>query len=295
MKKNDILGKEAEIRQWIGEYRSKAFICRQLRCKPGTLDTYLAKFNIVYKGNQGSKGRKSPKNKPAIDYLYKGSTINTHSLKLKLIRDGIKVAECESCHSSHWLDSSVPLELHHINGDRHDNRLENLQLLCPNCHALTDNHAGKNKNYTQKLEAQKLIKSVEETQESERCISVLVFDNAESRDRWHKIPLVLRQLVIKNDGGYSCQFAHGTCCYCSKMLISQNQDTYCSVQCSRLASRKVVRPSKDELEKLTWSKPTSQIAKDFGVSDKAIEKWCKAYEIEKPPRGYWAKQHYSKL
>lgn len=51
--------------------------------------------------------------------------------------------------------------------------------------------------------------------------------------------------------------------------------------------RKVVRPSKEELEKLLWEKPTSQIAIDFGVSDKAIEKWAKTYGIAKPPRGYW--------
>jgi hypothetical protein len=51
--------------------------------------------------------------------------------------------------------------------------------------------------------------------------------------------------------------------------------------------RKVIRPSKEELEKLLWQKPTSQLAKDFGVSDKAIEKWAKAYGLEKPGRGYW--------
>ncbi|MFB8791240.1 MAG: HNH endonuclease signature motif containing protein [Potamolinea sp.] len=62
-----------------------------------------------------------------------------------------------------------------------------------------------------------------------------------------------------------------------------------------LKARKVERPSKDELTKMIWKKPTTQIAKDFGVSDKAIEKWCKAYGIEKPPRGYWAKKQYSKL
>ncbi len=53
--------------------------------------------------------------------------------------------------------------------------------------------------------------------------------------------------------------------------------------------RKVIRPSKEELFKLVWEKPTTLIAKDFGVSDKAIEKWVRSYDLEKPPRGYWAK------
>lgn len=57
----------------------------------------------------------------------------------------------------------------------------------------------------------------------------------------------------------------------------------------RYNARKVIRPTKDELNELIWSKPTTIIAKQFGVSDKAIEKWVKSYELTKPPRGYWQK------
>lgn len=57
----------------------------------------------------------------------------------------------------------------------------------------------------------------------------------------------------------------------------------------RIGSRKVVHPSKEELDKLIWEKPTIAVAKDFGVSDKAVERWVKKYELTKPPRGYWAK------
>lgn len=64
---------------------------------------------------------------------------------------------------------------------------------------------------------------------------------------------------------------------------------------SRIHTRKVERPSKEELEKLVWEKPTAQIGRDFGVSDKAVEKWCKAYGVEKPPRGYWVKKAYAKV
>lgn len=54
--------------------------------------------------------------------------------------------------------------------------------------------------------------------------------------------------------------------------------------------RKVDRPDKEQLSKLIWEKPSSQIAKDFGVTDKSIEKWCKRYGLSKPPRGYWSKK-----
>ena len=50
------------------------------------------------------------------------------------------------------------------------------------------------------------------------------------------------------------------------------------------------RPSKELLGKMLWEMPTIKIAKQFGVSDKAVAKWAKAYGINKPPRGYWAKQ-----
>lgn len=53
--------------------------------------------------------------------------------------------------------------------------------------------------------------------------------------------------------------------------------------------RKVERPSKEVLEKLVWEKPSIQIAKELGVSDKAISLWCENYKIDKPPRGYWSK------
>lgn len=64
---------------------------------------------------------------------------------------------------------------------------------------------------------------------------------------------------------------------------------YCSYDCSHAGARKTERPTRDQLEKLIWEKPTIQIAKEYNVSDKAVEKWCKSYNISKPPRGHWAK------
>lgn len=59
--------------------------------------------------------------------------------------------------------------------------------------------------------------------------------------------------------------------------------------------RKVERPSKEELFKLVWEMPTIKLAEKFGVSDKAIGKWCKSYGIDKPPRGYWRKLQTNNL
>lgn len=68
---------------------------------------------------------------------------------------------------------------------------------------------------------------------------------------------------------------------------------FCSLECSSDSNHKYKHPTKEILEKLVWEKPTTKIAEDFGVSDKAIEKLCKKLEVEKPPRGHWQKVKYS--
>jgi hypothetical protein len=65
-------------------------------------------------------------------------------LKRRLLRLGLKTYRCEVCGLSEWRGALLSLALHHVNGDKHDNRLENLQLLCPNCHSQTENFAGRN-------------------------------------------------------------------------------------------------------------------------------------------------------
>ena len=62
----------------------------------------------------------------------------TSRLKKYLLQERILEAKCNKCNNTTWLDNVIPLELNHINSNRKDNRIENLELLCPNCHALTE-------------------------------------------------------------------------------------------------------------------------------------------------------------
>jgi len=79
--------------------------------------------------------------------LVKGSNYQSHKLKRRLFRDNIKKPKCELCGwNKESIDGRIPVELDHVNGDKNDNRLKNLRILCPNCHSLQLTHRGKNKN-----------------------------------------------------------------------------------------------------------------------------------------------------
>ena len=78
------------------------------------------------------------------EYLSNSEDIQSNKVRIKLLKEGYKEHRCERCGLETWLNQPIPLELHHKDGDRNNNSLDNYELLCPNCHAFTDTYRGKN-------------------------------------------------------------------------------------------------------------------------------------------------------
>jgi hypothetical protein len=81
---------------------------------------------------------------PLDELLVKGRRTNRSHLKARLLVAGLKENRCERCGSDSWMGKPLNVQLHHRNGDGTDNRLINLEFLCPNCHSQTDTYGGRN-------------------------------------------------------------------------------------------------------------------------------------------------------
>lgn len=108
-----------------------------------TLKKKILEYNIDF--SHFTFGNKNKKKKPYIKaelYLRKGSKIQSSRLKSKLLKEGLKQNKCEICGIDTWMGKPIVCQLHHIDGDTTNNSIENLQMLCPNCHSQTENYCG---------------------------------------------------------------------------------------------------------------------------------------------------------
>ena len=95
------------------------------------------------KGHTKNKGRIRTSTE---QYLNNKVRITSYNLRNRLLRDGIFEYRCCSCGLSEWLGNPIPLELHHKDGNKHNNSLDNLELRCPNCHYFTETYKSKNRH-----------------------------------------------------------------------------------------------------------------------------------------------------
>lgn len=168
--------------------------------------------------------------------LISGSTVSSTRIRDRLLKEKVKEHICERCGKTEWEGEPIPLQLHHINGDRTDNRLENLQMLCPNCHTLTDNYCGK-----------KLKK------EEKHCI-------------------ICGKII--NRGSTYC-FS----CF-NKYIKEKTKNGFIKDEFKNNQNEIVKHPTKEELiDTFKIFGSFRGVARKYGVSDKAIVKWCIKYDL----------------
>lgn len=143
--------------QYVKDSFSKAQVLKKMGLVPAggnyhTVNRKVRMLNIDtshFTGSAHLKGKHHSwsKKTPLEDILVKDTTYGGcgNKIKKKIFEANLLENKCYNCGLTKWLDQNIPLELEHKNGDRFDNRIENLTILCPNCHSLTDTYRGRGK------------------------------------------------------------------------------------------------------------------------------------------------------
>lgn len=139
--------KDAVAKSW-----TYSDVCRNVGVKPAganfaTLRSRIERLALStehFTHEHWRRAKRQTVKRPLEQLLQAGLAVQSTGLRKRLLAEGVKGHHCEACGLTEWRGVPIPLELDHINGLSDDNRLENLRLLCPNCHAQTDTYRGRN-------------------------------------------------------------------------------------------------------------------------------------------------------
>lgn len=200
--------------------------------------------------------------------------------------------KCEKCGCEEWLGQPINLQVHHIDGDRRNNELDNLMLLCPNCHSYTDSYCNSEKQI-RKISDEEFIFELRGATSIHsallhlgltptsgnytRAYRLIEENNIEHLKNKDKINVEKQNIKEENNFKLKKERKKKYCKKCGKE-ISHSAKEYCE-DCSHYVQRKVERPSRDILKNLVREKSFLEIGRIYGVSDNAIRKWCIAENI----------------
>jgi 5-methylcytosine-specific restriction endonuclease McrA len=153
-RQSELVSSDVQLRDAVAASRSFAQVLARLGHKPGGRIQSSVKLRVRAMGLDtdhfsGQSWRRNSRipvvaASPLDQVLVEGRLAGTAHLKRRLLDAGLKQACCEGCGRRRWNGTRIPLELDHVNGRRNDNRLSNLRVLCPNCHAQTPTYRGRN-------------------------------------------------------------------------------------------------------------------------------------------------------
>lgn len=188
------------------------------------------------------------------EFFIKDSKRDGNSIIKRLIESGYKEYKCENeyCGICEWGGKPLRLQVHHINGNHCDNRIENLQLLCPNCHTQTETYGGRNRIQSNGFKISNRINEILNGR-----------DNSFKPKNIEEIKMNISSLKEKKH----CQL-------CGKEIIG-NGDKYCSLECAQKDKHKFEVTIEQLVEDFKNLKSFSAVGRKYGVSDNAIKKRCK--------------------
>lgn len=144
---------DAEIAEAVRHHRSLAEAMRAVGFEPSSSGYRRVRRALErvpvdtdhLLGKGANLGRSFPERwLPPDEYFVRGKLKGTNDTRERLIALGLRERRCAGCGRDEWQGEPIPLELDHVDGDRWNNTLENLRLLCPNCHAQTPTYRGRN-------------------------------------------------------------------------------------------------------------------------------------------------------
>lgn len=144
MKQRKIIVSDEQIKNAYKEFDTLHFAASELGMTTVSLWRRAKKIGLAWKDKNY---RSVNPQKIPINEILEGIHPYYQTLKLKkrLIKEGIKKNECEICGISDWNGKPLSMQLDHIDGNSHNHKLENLRMICPNCHSQTETYCGKNK------------------------------------------------------------------------------------------------------------------------------------------------------
>lgn len=275
------------LKQIVKECYSKADLCRALDKKPtggnyATIDKIIKNYNLDishFKNVPWNKGLKYNCKRYTLDeILVENSPYKTtNHLKLRLINEGILKPQCAIC------GSKERLELHHINGNSSDNRLENLQILCISHHYDTENFRNKEGKGRIHLTPKDYILSEEDLRIREEAKLLAKRKSIKIREAIELIKnspnKSIEDFPKKKSGIKTNNILEDIeCPYCHKIFHQKrSEQKYCSTECaSKAHSHNITK--EDLLEQIIKLNGNfTQIGRVFGITDNAIRKWCKKF------------------